>query len=82
MKFLVQGGKPSGSNEIFGLDLASTHLPIFGAFLDVLNELLLLIFELDSFTVKFALGFLERSLVLSKAFLRGHAFAKSPLHDL
>ena len=73
---------PSCSDQILRLDLASTHLPIFGAFLNVLDELLLLVLELDSFAVKLALGFFEGTLVFSKPLLWGHAFTKGPFDDL
>jgi len=55
---------PTGSNEIFGLDLTSTHLSILCALFDFEDELLFLPFEFLPLTVKLALGFFEGSLVL------------------
>jgi hypothetical protein len=73
---------PPRPDEILGLDLYGSHLPIFGAFLDVLHELLLLVLQLDPLPVQFALGLLECSLMLSKPFCRGHALSESPFYDL
>lgn len=68
----VVGGKtgggedvPSGSHEVFGLDLAGAHLAILRALLDVLYQLSFLVFELDSFAVEFSLRFFEGALVFS-----------------
>lgn len=73
---------PSCSDQILSLDLASAHLPILGAFLDILDELLFLVLELDSFAVELTLSFFEGTLVFSKAFLWAHALAKGPFDDL
>lgn len=56
---------PSGSHEVFGLDLAGAHLAILGALLDVLDQLSFLVFELDSFAVEFSLRLFEGALVFS-----------------
>ena len=74
--------KPPRSNQIFGLDLAGAHLPIFGALFNVLNQFLLLVLKLNTFAVEFALGLFESSLVFSETFLGGHTFAKGPFDDL
>ena len=55
---------PTGPNEIFGLDLTSTHLSIFCALFDFKDELLFLPFEFLPFAVELALGFFESPLVL------------------
>jgi hypothetical protein len=57
-------------------------LSIFGTFLDVLHELLLLVLQLDSLPIQFALGLLECPLMLSKPFCWGHALSESPFYDL
>ena len=73
---------PPRSNQILRLDLASPHLPILGALLDVLDEFLLLVLELYPFAVELALGFFKGTLVFSQALCRGHTFTESPFDDL
>jgi hypothetical protein len=42
---------PPRPNQILCLDLAGSDLAILGALFNVLNQLLLLVFQLDSFPV-------------------------------
>ena len=73
---------PPCPDEVLGLDPYGSHLTIFGAFLNVLHELLLLVFQLDPFPIQLTLGLLKCPLVLSKPFCRRHALSESPFYDL
>ena len=73
---------PPRPHKVLGLYLASAHLSILRALLNVLHELLLLVFELDPFAIEFSLGFFQGALMFAEAFLRGHAFAEGPFDDL
>jgi hypothetical protein len=59
-----KAGEPSRSNEVFGLDLACSHLARLRRPFYIGYQLLLLTFELDTFTVQLALCFFESSLIL------------------
>jgi hypothetical protein len=56
---------PSCPDEIFRHDLASWHLSGFGRFLDIVYQLLLLLFQFGPFTIKLTLSLLKRSLMLT-----------------
>jgi hypothetical protein len=73
---------PPRPNQILGLDLTSSHLSILRTLLDLSNQLLLLILQLHSLTIKFSLGLLERSLVLAQTLGGGHALSERPFDDL
>lgn len=73
---------PSSSHQILGLDLACPHLSIFGTLLDILHELLFLVFELDPLTVEFTLRFFEGTLVFAQTLLGRHALSEGPFDDL
>lgn len=46
---------PPRPDQVFGLDLACAYLSILRTLSDIRDELLLLVFELDSFAVEFTL---------------------------
>jgi hypothetical protein len=64
------------------LDLAGANLTILRALLDIGDELLLLVLQLDSFPVKFALGLFKGALVLAEALGGRHSLAKGPFYYL
>jgi hypothetical protein len=73
---------PSCSHEILCLYPQRAHLSILCALLDVLDELLLLIFQLHALAVKLPLRLLECTLVLAQSLSGRHALAKGPFYDL
>lgn len=70
------------SDEVFGLDLACSHLSVLGARLDLLDERLLLLLKLDSGLVELADCLVEHALVLAQTLRGRHALAKCPFKDL
>jgi hypothetical protein len=70
---LVLSRIPSCPHQVLRLDAQRAHLSIFGALLDVCDQLLLLILKLHALAVKLSLRLLECALVLPQSFGRGHA---------
>ena len=73
---------PPRPHQILGLDFTCAHIAILRALLDVLHQLLLLVFQLHAFPVQLPLCLFERALVFAEAFCGCHTFAERPFYYL
>lgn len=67
-------------NRVWVLFLFSHHLSLFGHFLNVSDDLLLLLLQFLSLSVQFSHGSVERPLILPQHLLRGFPLSKQEVH--